>query len=210
VGRPRAHDYDELRQALLEVTARVLAEEGPHALSTRRLARDVGTSTTAVYSLFGDKAGLIRAVFLEGFARLARALTAIPLTDDPVADLIAMGHAYRANARGNPHLYELMFGRPIPGFTPDPETVKETLQAFQPLIDAVTRTVEAGVLAAAPLEIAIHLHALVHGLTSLELHNALHTDPDQQWQASLRAGVDAYRPLQNRASPPEAARPQRP
>src|ERR1044072_4982865 len=122
MASPRYRDSGELRHERVEAGGRLLAAEGPAALTTRRVAQETGVSTTAVYSLFGDKAGLVREMFLAGFERLSEAFAAVPTTEDPVADLLALGHAYRANARANPHLYELMFGRPVPEFHPDAET----------------------------------------------------------------------------------------
>jgi AcrR family transcriptional regulator len=106
VPRPRTHD-DELRVSLVETAARLLADEGPHALSTRRVAREVGTSTTAIYSLLGSKNELLRAMYLEGFGRLAAAQDAVVRTDDPVNDLCALGRAYFDNGVANPYLYEV-------------------------------------------------------------------------------------------------------
>lgn len=37
--------------------------------------------------MFTDKAGLVRAVYLEGFRRLGRELAAVPETGAPLADL---------------------------------------------------------------------------------------------------------------------------
>jgi len=84
VPRPREYS-DDLRQQLLDTAARLLATEGPQALSTRRVAADVGTSTTAIYSLIGSKEELVRQLFLEGFRRLDEHQRAVPLTDDPLA-----------------------------------------------------------------------------------------------------------------------------
>jgi len=171
--RPRNRDYAELRRDLVDAGGRLLAEEGPSALSTRRVAQQVGVSTTAVYSLFGDKAGLVREMFLAGFERLAEAFGAVSRTDDPLADLLALGTAYRTSAMANPHLYELMFGRPVPEFTPDAEAGERIQPTFDALITAVARCVEAGVMKGAPEDVAVQLNALVHGLSSLELRGAL-------------------------------------
>lgn len=65
---PRAKQRTpELREHLLEVAIATLAEDGFTGFTTRRVAERAGTSVPAVYELFVDKAGLVRAVFFEGF-----------------------------------------------------------------------------------------------------------------------------------------------
>lgn len=188
--RPRKRDYETLRRELIDAGGRLLAEEGPAALSTRRVAQATGTSTTAVYNLFGDKAGLVREMFLEGFDRLTAAFAAVPRTGDPAADLLALGDAYRANARDNPHLYELMFGRPVPEFRPDAEAGRRIQPTFDALIAACARCVEAGVFAPAePYAIAVQLNAMAHGLASLELRGALGDveEADAHWKRAYES-----------------------
>ena len=46
--------------------------DGIAGFTTRRVAQEAETSTPAVYELFGDKAGLVREVFFEGFRLLRR------------------------------------------------------------------------------------------------------------------------------------------
>ncbi|MFI6387118.1 TetR/AcrR family transcriptional regulator [Nonomuraea sp. NPDC050547] len=200
MARPRNRDYAELRRELVDAGGLLLAGEGPSALSTRRVAQHAGVSTTAVYNLFGDKAGLVREMFLSGFERLAEAFAAVPRTNDPVADLLALGHAYRASALANPHLYELMFGRPVPEFRPDAETAAQIQPTFDSLVTAVTRCVEAGLFAPAePYDLAVRLNALAHGLCSLQLRGAL-GDPTQSsrhWDdafATMVRGLSATHP----------------
>lgn len=193
--RPRKRDYETLRRELIDAGGRLLAEEGPAALSTRRVAQATGTSTTAVYNLFGDKAGLVREMFLEGFDRLTAAFAAVPHTEDAVADLLALGDAYRANARDNPHLYELMFGRPVPEFRPDAEAARRIQPTFDALIAACARCIESGAFAPAdPYAIAVQLNAMAHGLCSLQLRGALgdESEADAHWRrafASLLKGL---------------------
>ncbi|MDP9841872.1 TetR/AcrR family transcriptional regulator [Streptosporangium lutulentum] len=196
MARPRKRDYDELRRDLLDAAGRLLAEEGPQALSTRRVAQEVGSSTTAVYNLFGDKTGLLRAMFLEGFARLAREFAAVPRDGDPEADLMALGYAYRAAALANPHLYELMFGRPIADFRPDEAALAQIQGTFGTLVAAVARCVDAGRFAPSdPYDIAVHLNALVHGLASLELRGSLAggDQADRHWRLALEAAFRGHR-----------------
>ena len=68
---PRAKQRTpELRDHLLEVAIATLSEEGIARFTTRRVAERAGTSVPAVYELFDDKAGLVRAMFFEGFRLL--------------------------------------------------------------------------------------------------------------------------------------------
>ena len=65
MGRPREHD-EETRAALRAATERIVAESGIGAFSVRAVAREVGTTTRAVYSLFGSKEGLLVDALAQG------------------------------------------------------------------------------------------------------------------------------------------------
>lgn len=171
--RPKIHD-DALRTRLLDDAGRLLSTEGPAALSVRRLANDAGTSTTAVYSLFGGKPALLRALYVEAFRRFGARLAAVAPTGDPADDLVALGLAYRDSALADPHLYGIMFSRPVAGFEPDEGARAESAATMDPLLGAVRAGIAAGRLRAVPAEhIALSLWGCVHGLVSLELGGCL-------------------------------------
>jgi AcrR family transcriptional regulator len=157
------------RCATLDAAGRLLTAEGPAALTMRRLAEEVGASTTVLYTMFGGKDGLVHELYLEGFDRLRRALEAVPPGDDPVARLEAIGWAYRTNALANPTYYAVMFERVMPGFTPPAESVRRTHEGFVALVDAVRACVAAGVFPALdPVAVADLLWGLAHGMVGLE------------------------------------------
>jgi AcrR family transcriptional regulator len=106
----RSSPQAEQRARLLEVALRMLEESGPEVLQARRLTAEVGTSTQAVYTLFGGMPGLFEALVADGFIRFARHVAAVPETDDPVADFFTKGWAYCDWAFDHPQLYRLMFG----------------------------------------------------------------------------------------------------
>lgn len=108
---PRTAD-PEIHEAVVTAAARLLADGGRSALTTRRLATEVGTSTMAIYTRFGSLDGVHQAVREHGFGRLTTALDAVSETRDPVADLAAIGQAYLAFALANSHLYQAMFAEP--------------------------------------------------------------------------------------------------
>jgi AcrR family transcriptional regulator len=88
----------------------MLEDAGPEALQARALTAAVGTSTQAIYTLFGGMPGLFGALVVDGFVRFAEHIEAVARSDDPVADFFAQGMAYREWALAHPQHYRLMFG----------------------------------------------------------------------------------------------------
>ena len=59
MGRPREHD-DQTRESLRAAAEQLFSgERGPSGVSVRAVAERVGTSTRAIYSLFGSQEGLL-------------------------------------------------------------------------------------------------------------------------------------------------------
>ena len=164
----------DVRRRLIEAAARVLGEEGPSGLSTRKLAAEVGTSTMAVYTHFGSLPALVAAVADEGFARLAQHMSAAAHSDDAMADLAELAVAYRANALANPYLYAVMFGHR------NTEHISEhRYNTFDALVAATQRAMDEGALAPGDAEaVAAQLWSALHGYVTLELAGFLREDED--------------------------------
>src|SRR5216683_2606273 len=167
---PRRAD-PQIPIALAEAAARLLAEEGPAAFSTRRLAAAVGTSTMAVYTHFGGMDDLVRAMVHEGFARLHQRMTLVGGTDDPVADVVTLGCAYRGNAMDNPHLYAVMFGgSSLGGFSLTDTDRQHGRYTLEVLVETVGNCVAAGRFQPADVQLLAHqMWIALHGLVTLEL-----------------------------------------
>jgi AcrR family transcriptional regulator len=168
---PKAPD-PAVRKALVEAAAKVLGEEGPEALTTRRLATEVGTSTMAVYTYFEGMDELRRALALEGFERLAGYLAELEPVDDTVEHITALGGVYFFNALANYHLYRFMF------VEFHPETEEEIgLSTFETLIEAVRKAIVAGRFAQADAEeLATQLWVMSHGIVTLHMANCMQLD----------------------------------
>jgi AcrR family transcriptional regulator len=193
MARAKVHD-DALRGRLLRRAGEIVSAEGVDALSLRTLARTCETSTTAVYSLFGGKDGLLTALFDEAFRRLGRQLDAVRPGADAVDDLVRMGLAYRASALTDPHLFVLMFGgRTQLSVAAAARTVAGT--ALGPLRMAIERAVDDQVLRADtdPTTASITLWTTVHGWASLQLRGFLPPGSDGRLEAALRAVLDGWR-----------------
>ena len=160
----------DARAALIDTAARLIATEGPAALTLRRLADEVGTSTMAIYTHFGGMPELRRALRREGWARLTARLERVGATADPVADLGMLGRAYYENAISDRHLYRVTFlEQPL-----DDADAALGSQAFGSLVAGVQRCIEAGRFEEAdPAELATEFWALGHGVITLQLANLL-------------------------------------
>jgi AcrR family transcriptional regulator len=174
VARPKQYD-EGLADRIIDAAGRLLLEEGPHALSTRRVVRAADTTTNALYTLIGGKPELLRAMYRAGFRRLADHLGGVAEDLPPLERLAQLGTAYLDNAFANPHLYSVMFERSVPEFQPDEADMAEALTTLQVLIDQVARCVEAGVLPSAPdaQEQALGMWAISHGVCSLVIAGLL-------------------------------------
>lgn len=187
MARPRIHD-DDTADRVVDVAGALLRQEGPGAVTMRRLAEAADTSPSALYRLFGSKHEVVRAMFRAGFANLAAHQAEVD-TPDPVDRIRAHARAYRAAARARPHLYDVMFACPIPEFTPDDDDRALSMGTLGVLRDTVTDAIDAGRLVGDPDDVTLGLWGLVHGLATLELAGALdeHTDAEVVWDTMLEA-----------------------
>jgi AcrR family transcriptional regulator len=189
----------DVRRRLLESAALLLDEEGPDALTARRLAATAGTSTMAVYTHFGGMPALVKEIVVEGFKRLADHVMNPPQTDDPVADLVQMAFNYRANARENPHLYSVMFGATsLGGYSLAPAERAVGYYTFVVLSEGVARAMELGALRQDnPDLVAQQLWTAMHGYVMLDLAGLHLTSKDPEEEVfrplivSLLAGLSA-------------------
>jgi AcrR family transcriptional regulator len=170
---PRAAD-PHLRTLLIETAARLLAEEGPSALTSRRLAREIGSSTMAVFSRFQNMADLHHAVREEGFTRLNAQLDGILATDDPVADLVAAGSVFFITGTGNHHLYRAMF------LDRAPEDDNLGAGTYERLVALIRRCVDAGRFPAAQESLipvwAAQIWSMRHGMVTMTIAELLPAD----------------------------------
>jgi AcrR family transcriptional regulator len=193
-------DADARRSQVLEVAAQVLAEDGPHGLSLRRIATQAGGSTQIVYTLFGGKPGLADALYAEGFRRLAARMTAALDDAPPVGDpqrLIALGEGYRRFASDEPAFFAVMFGRAVPGFAPARRTrALGREQTLGQVVTAAQECLDAGTLVAPDATtLARACWATAHGVAALEVAGMLAPEGlEDVARLALRAPVDAHRP----------------
>ncbi len=158
----------ELAERVLEVAIAVLNADGLSGFTTRRVAERAQTSLPAVYELFTDKAGLVRAVYFEGFRRLGLALTGLPETTEPVGDLERLIPVFRRFCLDNPALARVMFSRPFQDLDPGPDELATAPRVSEVLVHRAQRCIDAGELRGDAGDIAHVLLALAQGLAVQE------------------------------------------
>ncbi|HEX7132002.1 MAG TPA: TetR/AcrR family transcriptional regulator [Iamia sp.] len=191
--------------AVLDAAARLLVTEGPHALSIRRIATAAGVAPMSIYNRFESKAGVLDALWIRGFDRLAALRDDLPDTA-PIERLRAFAGLYRSFALGDPGTYALMFDRAVPDFVPSPDAMLRAHSCFACLVETVHDVQVDGTLVGGdPVEVAQRLWAALHGAVSLERHGICFApDSDQHYTAlveTLLRGLDPAHGLPGGATP---------
>lgn len=194
MGRPPEHD-ERTRDRLLATAARLLKDEGAHAVTVRRVAHEAETTTRAVYSLFGDKEGLLRGLYHDAAETMRRHHEDVPESDEPLSEITALALGYRRAALEHPHAYGMFMGT-VPGFRATREDRELATRSLRRVMAALTRFVDTGVFPGRdPRALGMQLWAQVHGLATLELqgHLGSRRQAEQRWRDAIAVHVWAYR-----------------
>jgi AcrR family transcriptional regulator len=188
---PRAKQRTgQLREHIVQAAVAMLAVDGVGGFTTRKIAEQAHTSPPAVYELFGDKAGLVREVFFEGFRLLGDRFARLRETDDPRADLLRAVQALRTFVRDNPVLAQVMFSRPFTDFDPGPAEFEAGAATREFIVHRVQRCIEAGIIDGNQVDIAHGLLALAQGLAAQEAAGWLgstKTSVNRRWDLAVNA-----------------------
>ena len=164
-----SYHHGDLRAALIEEAAEMIAEGGTEAVTMRELGRRLGVSRAAPYRHFSDKAALLVAVASNGFAELNERLARIAGHDGSGAELLQrMGEAYVSFAIENPAHYRLMYGREALIRREQPELREAANRLFEWLVELFDRHQASGAIRRQdPRGQAYVAWSAVHGLASL-------------------------------------------
>jgi AcrR family transcriptional regulator len=185
------------RRRLIAEASALLEEAGPEGFSLRVLVKRTGSSTQAVYTLFGGKNGLLDAVYADACLALSATVSAAAGNGPgPVAGVTAMIMAYREFAIEHPALYSLVFSRPIPAYRPSQQSLAAASETKDKLIAAVAVARAAGALGAAAAaatndELAERVWTITHGMVSLERAWMLASDTPARLEAAV-TGLLSY------------------
>ncbi|HEX8413039.1 MAG TPA: TetR/AcrR family transcriptional regulator [Sphingomicrobium sp.] len=103
------------RAEILAAAERIFVEHGYEGATIRKIADEVGLSSTALYMHFAEKGEILHEICREAFERLIRENRALAAREEPVE--IKLRHMLEAYARfgfDNPNAYRLIYlTRPV-------------------------------------------------------------------------------------------------
>lgn len=166
-----------LAPQLLGAAREMLEEVGPTKLSLRAVAERVGVSSAAAYHHYANRAELIGHLAAQGFCELAHALAQRDAHATGVRKLRDSSLVYFRFARGNPALYQLMFGPEFATGEMIPALLTAREQAFGELKNTIAEVLQCDVQTAEVRRAARAAWSYTHGLTSLVIHGVLQIPP---------------------------------
>ena len=173
--RSRGYHHGDLRRALVDEAAKMVAAHGHPTITVRDVARRLGVTNTAAHYHFPTRGELLAAVATGAFEEMSAALAAaMNRTNDAGRRLSALGEAYVHHALRHGRLYQLMFSAETADRASYRELYEVSEMMFALLVDAVRAGQSAGVVrAGSPMDMALVAWCAVHGVTSLALDRRL-------------------------------------
>ncbi|NEZ55418.1 TetR/AcrR family transcriptional regulator [Leptolyngbyaceae cyanobacterium CCMR0082] len=164
------YHHGDLRNTLLAIAAELLAEDGVHALSLRKMAKRAGVSHNAPYMHFADKEAVLAAIAEEGFRLLTIDVeSAISQAKNSTRQkLIAASQAYVNFALNHPNHLQVMF-RPV-DVAKAPNLLEVSKASLNRLFELVKSGQEQGELGTADTyEMTKAIWAMVHGVSAISV-----------------------------------------
>lgn len=187
---PKKQRTPALRDKIKTEARSLLELRGPSGLRARAVAEAAGTSTSAIYELFGDKGGLVRSIYEDGFEQLEAELGSLEPSDDAADDLRELFKAMRRFAKKHPHLFEVMFARPFDEFEPGVDGVEPVQSLFSVVVDRVSRWLRQADSPSDPADVSRVLVSATRGLISEDTAWVVGSTPvsrDRRWDLAFDA-----------------------
>ncbi len=180
------------RGEILSAAERIFVEHGYEGATIRKIADEVGLSSTALYMHFADKGEILQEICRDAFARLIAATQALAVQDaPPEVRLRQMMDAYVEFGFAQPNAYRLVYlTRPMEARDGAQTMARELgYDLFAKLESTVGEAVSAGRMTGDPSTIAQAMWATSHGVVSLMI-----TKPYFAWSdraALVKTTLDA-------------------
>ena len=172
VKRAKKYHHGDLRNQIIDASAKMIGESGLESLSLRRVAESAGVSHNAPYMHFDDKEALLAGVAESGFSKLTEAFPPV-LEKLAEEDWHTRFHGgcmcYVSFALENPGYLQTMFRRYDQRRFPS--LLQRSLSSIMPLLDVLEEGKALGRIKDNDTQsMASAVWALLHGVSMLLLH----------------------------------------
>jgi AcrR family transcriptional regulator len=166
--------HEEVVEEILAIARRMMQAEGVAALNFNAIARQLGMQPPSLYTYFASKEAIYDELFRRGYLAFGQRMNERPMAaGSPVEQFRSAFLAYMEFGYENRDLFELMFQRPVPGFTPSAASMAVSLgQLAEAQRQLGAALAQAGVTLPVSLEEAGDLViAMMYGVTAMHLAN---------------------------------------
>jgi len=166
--------HEEVVEEILAIARRMMQAEGVAALNFNAIARQLGMQPPSLYTYFASKEAIYDELFRRGYLAFGERMNQRPgAAGSPVEQVRSAFLAYMEFGYENRDLFELMFQRPAPGFTPSEASMAVSLgQLAEARRQLGAALAQAGVTLPVSLEEAGDLViAMMYGVTAMHLAN---------------------------------------
>ncbi len=192
MGRRPKHSKAEFQRIALAAAQDIIAEHGLHNLNVRAVASRMGVSVGTIYNIFTGIEELVALVNGETLDALHAALSGVPLTGRPEADLHAVLDRYLAFVTERERSWNLLFEERLPGAKEPPAWYFDKIARLFALLERVLGPLF-GSGREADLTRAVRLLWIsMHGVWSLNATGQLSIVTDEPLDSVARDMVDIY------------------
>jgi AcrR family transcriptional regulator len=114
MARRSDHSHEEISRMALDAAARIVGRDGLRALTTRRIAAEIGYSAGTLYRLFRDLDDLIVQLNVRTLDSLYAACRTADVSSGQEQALQALAACYVAYVGQNPKLWDAVLGHRMP------------------------------------------------------------------------------------------------
>lgn len=162
-----SYHHGNLREAILVVADRLVADEGSAALTIRKVSERLGVTHAAIYHHFEDRTALLASVAERALDRIGAALSQTS-AETSLERFHDIGVGYLHFALDHPQLYAAMFGPELVPRERFPGLVAARGRLFGYIRDAIVACQRDGLIKeGSPDEHTLFCWSAVHGVAAL-------------------------------------------
>ncbi|HEV7677299.1 MAG TPA: TetR/AcrR family transcriptional regulator [Candidatus Dormibacteraeota bacterium] len=193
----RSRRRQETIEEVLDIAAAIMAEQGVAGLSVGEIARRMGMRPPSLYVYFPSKHALYDALFARGARAVLATMEGVVASLPAEATLDQQLTAAAANlvrwSMEHQAYSQLLFWRPVPGFTPSPEAYEPAVRLVEISRRHFAQMQSAGLLRAdVPVDVIVRDWIVVTaGVVSQQLSNLPHESFEEGTYTAALPGLVA-------------------